>query len=171
MWHGLISYDTLVCFHISLLYRILLFSVLRDSCISYVFNIFDAVNSYNTRPVIPYLISCQCWVALNFVSLIFSDIFWFMYVACYWNANKIVFQQDFFMNQIIYTDTTNSCISKLCSSRLNTVAKKVLNLKYYFWNVGMKAQWEKSGKRITLSIKTDNGAVMDQRVKFNRVGI
>ena len=47
---------------------------------SYVFNIFGAVNSYNIRSVIPYLISYLCLIALNFVSLIFSDIFWCMYV-------------------------------------------------------------------------------------------
>jgi len=47
---------------------------------SCVFNIFGAVNSYNIRPVIPYLISYQCLVALNFVSLIFCDIFWCMCV-------------------------------------------------------------------------------------------
>ena len=50
---------------------------------SYVFSIFGAVNSYNIRSVIPYLINYQCLVALSFVSLIFSDIFWYMYVAWY----------------------------------------------------------------------------------------
>lgn len=50
---------------------------------SYVFNIFGVVNSCNIRPLIPYLISFQCLVELNFVSLIFSDIFWCMYVAWY----------------------------------------------------------------------------------------
>jgi len=44
------------------------------------------------------------------------------------------------MNHSSYTDTTNSRNSKLRSSRLNTAVKKVLNLKYYFWNVGMKTQ-------------------------------